>query len=115
MGALIGLFAGGMFSGATYDATLHAVFLGFVFAMVFGHAPIILPSVTRFAVPYHPVFYLHLALLHLSLILRLAGDLLSHPAWRSAGGLLNAITLLVFVLNTLGAVIRGAWAKPGVA
>jgi len=29
--------------------------------------------------------------------------------------LLNAITLLVFVLNTLGAVIRGARAKPGVA
>lgn len=114
-GALIGLFAGGMFSGAAYDATLHAVFLGFVFAMVFGHAPIILPSVTRFAVPYHPVFYLHLALLHLSLILRLAGDLLSEPEWRSAGGLLNAITLLVFVLNTLGAVIRGARAKPDIA
>ena len=105
--ALIGLFAGGMFSAAAYDATLHAVFLGFVFAMVFGHAPIILPSVTRFAVPYHPVFYLHLALLHLSLLLRVAGDLLGHPAWRSAGGMLNAITLLVFVLNTLGAVIRG--------
>lgn len=106
-GAIIGLFADGMFSGAAYDATLHAVFLGFVFAMVFGHAPIILPSVTRFAVPYHPVFYLHLALLHLSLLLRVAGDLLAHPAWRSAGGMLNAITLLVFVLNTLGAVIRG--------
>lgn len=112
-GALIGLFAGGMFSGAAYDATLHAVFLGFVFAMVFGHAPIILPSVARFAVPYHPVFYLHLALLHLSLIVRLAGDLMSHPAWRSVGGLLNAITLLVFVLNTLGAVIRGARVKSG--
>lgn len=106
-GALIGLFAGGMFSGAAYDATLHAVFLGFVFAMVFGHAPIILPSVTRFPVPYHPVFYLHLALLHLSLILRLAGDLWGHPEWRSAGGLLNAVTLLVFVLSTLTAVIRG--------
>lgn len=115
VGALIGLFSGGMFSGAAYDATLHAVFLGFVFAMVFGHAPIILPSVTRFAVPYHPVFYLHLVMLHLSLTLRLAGDLLGHYEWRSAGGLINALTLLVFVLNTLGAVIRGARTKPRVA
>ncbi len=114
-GALIGLFAGGMFGGATYDATLHAVFLGFVFAMVFGHAPIILPSVTRFAVPYHPVFYLHLALLHLSLIVRLAGDLFSRPEWRSAGGLLNAITVLVFVLSTVGSVIRGRRAKAAIA
>lgn len=113
-GALIGLFAGGMFSGAAYDATLHAVFLGFVFAMVFGHAPIILPSVTRFAVPYHPVFYLHLVLLHVSLILRLAGDLLNYPEWRSAGGLINAFTLLVFVLNTIGGVIRGVRIKPRV-
>ncbi len=110
-GALIGLSAGGMFGGAAYDATLHAVFLGFVFAMVFGHAPIILPSVTRFAVPYHPVFYLHLTLLHLSLILRLAGDLLGHPEWRSAGGLLNAIAVLVFVLNTIGSAIRGMQIK----
>lgn len=114
-GALIGLLAGGMFSGASYDATLHAVFLGFVFAMVFGHAPIIFPSVTRFEVPYHPAFYLHLGLLHLSLALRLAGDLLGHPDWRSAGALLNAITVLVFVLNTIGAVIRGARARAGVA
>ncbi len=28
-----------------YDAALHAVFLGFVFSMVFGHAPIIVPAV----------------------------------------------------------------------
>ena len=38
--------------------------LGFVFSMVFGHAPIIFPAVLRVAVPYHPVFYVPLALLH---------------------------------------------------
>lgn len=110
-GALIGLFAGGMFGGNAYDATLHAVFLGFVFSMVFGHAPIILPSVTRFPLPYHPVFYLHLVLLHLSLLLRLAGDLLGNPAWRSTGGLLNATAVLLFVLITVGSVLRGTWGK----
>lgn len=111
-GALIGLLSGGMFTGPTYDATLHAVFLGFVFSMVFGHAPIILPAVTRFAVAYHPAFYAHLLLLHVSLALRLAGDLSGNTELRSLGGLLNAITLLVFVLNTVGGVVRGLRARP---
>jgi hypothetical protein len=30
-----------------YDITLHAVFLGFVFAMIFAHAPVIFPLVFR--------------------------------------------------------------------
>ncbi|HMA32118.1 MAG TPA: hypothetical protein VKT00_09925, partial [Casimicrobiaceae bacterium] len=35
---------GGLHAGsAGYDAALHAVLLGFVFSMVFGHAPIIVP------------------------------------------------------------------------
>jgi len=113
-GALIGLLSGGMFTGPTYDATLHAVFLGFVFSMVFGHAPIILPAVTRFAVAYHPVFYAHLVLLHLSLALRLTGDLSGNTELRALGGLLNAVTLLVFVLNTIGGVVRGLHAQPKV-
>ena len=81
--------------------------LGFVFSMVFGHAPIIFPAVLRVAVPYHPVFYVPLALLHLSLALRLAGDLAVQPDWRSMGGALNAVALLAFILNTIAAVIRG--------
>jgi hypothetical protein len=35
-----------------------------------GHAPIIFPAVLRVAVPYHPSFYLPLALLHLSLLVK---------------------------------------------
>ena len=35
--------------------------LGFVFSMVFGHAPIVLPAVARLRLPYHPVLYLPLA------------------------------------------------------
>lgn len=110
--AAIALASGGLFTGPAYDATLHAVFLGFVFSMVFGHAPIILPAVTHFAVRYHPLFYLHLALLHASLALRLAGDLAGVAEWRALGGLLNAVTLLVFVLNTIAGVIRGRRAFP---
>jgi len=53
-----------------YDAALHAIFVGFVFSMVFGHAPVILPAVLRVKLPYHPVLYAPLALLHASLLVR---------------------------------------------
>lgn len=101
------LAAGLMPGSAAYDAALHALMLGFVFSMVFGHAPIIFPAVLRVAVPYHPVFYAPLALLHLSLVVRLAGDLAAVPDWRSLGGALNAVALLAFILNTIAAVVRG--------
>ncbi len=61
---------------AAYGAALHALTLGFVFSMVFGHAAIIFPAVLRVAVPYHPTFYVPLALLHVSLLVRVAGDVL---------------------------------------
>ncbi len=108
-GAII-LGAGGFVPGSfSYDAALHALMLGFVFSMVFGHAPIIFPAVARIAVPYHPGFYLPLILLHLSLAVRIGGDLAALPAWRSAGGALNAAALLAFILGTAGAAGHQAW------
>ncbi len=102
------LLSGGLgFGGAAYDAALHAVLLGFVFSMVFGHAPIILPAVLRVAVPYASYFYAPLALLHASLFIRVAGDWIGLPDWRAWGGALNGLALLAFVLGTIGAVIRG--------
>jgi hypothetical protein len=89
------------------DAALHAVLLGFVFSMVFGHAPIIFPAVVKLAVPYAPAFYAHLALLHAGLAVRVIGDLAVMPAWRETGAALNAAALALFLLNTIGAVIRG--------
>ena len=106
------MLAAGLAPGsAAYDAALHALMLGFVFSMVFGHAPIIFPAVLRVAVPYHPLFYAPLALLHLSLAVRLAGDLAGLADWRSLGGLLNALALAAFILNTIAAVIRGKFSR----
>ena len=112
-GALVGLATRGMFFGGGYDTTLHSVFLGFVFAMIFGHAPIIFPAVTRFNIPYHPVFYLHLLLLHASLAMRVAGDLGGWVELRRMGALGNALVLLLFIINTVAAVIRGRRVVPG--
>ncbi len=114
VGALI-LLAGGILSefGAR-DAGLHAILLGFVFSMVFGHAPIIFPAVTRAAMPYHWSFYVPLALLQLSLATRIAGDFSEIAALRRFGGAGNALALLLFVLGTIAAVVRGKLLARGV-
>jgi hypothetical protein len=43
------LFAQFFSTGPYYDAMLHAIFLGFVFSMIFADAPIILPTITGVA------------------------------------------------------------------
>lgn len=103
----ITLIAAGSLTGVTYDVVLHSILIGFVFSMVFGHAPIIFPAVVRVRMPYHWTFYLPLLALHASLLVRLAGDGLAFPDLRSLGGLLNAVALALFVLSTVSSVIRG--------
>lgn len=90
------------------DAALHAVFLGFVFSMVFGHAPIIVPALFRVPLPYYSWFYAPLALLHATLALRVGSDLLALPAARAIGGAGNAAALALFIASMLTAVLRGA-------
>lgn len=108
LGALIALgdarFAPGR---SAYDAALHAWFLGFVFSMVFGHAPMIAPALLRVALPYHAAFYLPLALLHATLAARVAGGLLVLPPWRDAGAAGNAAALALFIATMIGAGISG--------
>lgn len=111
-GGLLGLAFGGVTAGFQYDAILHAIYVGFVMAMIFAHAPIIFPAVLGKAVPYHPIFYSHLIVLHLSLILRVVGDLTLWLPGRQWGGLLNAVAILLFVVNTVLAIRRGMAASP---
>jgi len=85
---------------APADAVLHALFVGFVFSMVFGHAPVILPAVLRVRLPYHPVLYLPLALLHLSVALRLSGASVG-------GGWGNAAAIALFILTSATLAVRG--------
>src|SRR5262245_49248428 len=96
-GVLTWRFAG-ILAGPYYDAMLHAVFVGFVFAMIFAHAPMILPAILGQATsPYQPTLYGPLLLLHASLLLRVSGDLLGWWPGRQWGGLLNALAVLLFV------------------
>ena len=109
--AFAGLFVlwfGPTEAGPLYDAYLHAIFVGFIFAMIFGHAPLIFPAILSRQANYHPALYLPLILLHISLILRLVRDLALTPAMRRWGGLLNGVTILVYLAATALMIIRSA-------
>lgn len=108
VGALVALVADSVAPGSpVYDAFVHAVLLGFVFSMVLGHAPIVFPAVLRVRMPYHPLFYLPVAVLHGSVAARLAGDALGNGPLRGMGGLLNAGALVLFVATMASAAWRG--------
>ena len=101
-GGLLWLWYGGAFTaGPVYDAMLHSILLGFIFSMIFGHAPVIIPAVLRISVPYRPLFYVHLILLHASLITRVVGDLTAQQLLRRWGGLFNVVAVLLFLVATL--------------
>lgn len=107
IGGALWVIYGGVVAGPIYDAILHCVFLGFVFAMIFGHAPLIFPSVLGRPMAYLSIFYAPLIALHISLSIRLIGDLVNHVGLRQWGGLLNGITLLLFLGFTIFALYRG--------
>ncbi len=91
------IFFGSESAGPIYDLMLHSVFVGFVFGMVFGHAPIIFPAVLGLDIRYNSLFYLPLGLLHASLLLRAVGSLAGLIWLRQWGGLLNAVAILAFL------------------
>lgn len=104
-GGLLWLFFAPFFhAGPYYDAMVHSIFLGFVFSMIFAHAPIILPSIAGLTMPFRKLFYLHAALLHLSLLLRVTGGMAGSLPILRWGGVLNALAVLLFLLNNLLAV-----------
>jgi hypothetical protein len=88
------------------DLALHALGLGFVFSMVMGHAPVILPAVARVKLLFGPWFYGPLALLHGSLALRLLGGLAS-PDLLGIGASFNALALALFALTVAASAV--AW------
>lgn len=102
---IIATFAGAVYAGPIYDALLHTIFVGFVFTMIFGHAPIVIPALLNLKVPLSGAHYAPLAALHLSLLLRVTGDLTGMGDLRRWGGLLNAVAILAF----LGVMAVSAW------
>lgn len=92
-----------------YDAVLHSVFLGFAFSMIFAHAPIIFPALTGRSWPYSPLFYLPLAALQATVLLRVAADLGKEFRTWPWAGLGNVTAVLLFFVIALG--VRAGWLR----
>lgn len=88
------------------DMALHALGLGFVASMMMAHAPVILPALTRVRLRFAAVFYLPLAALHASLVVRI-GFGATDPFVRGIGAALNATALVLFVATIVASAM--AW------
>jgi hypothetical protein len=77
----------------SYDAGVHAITIGFVLSMIFGHAAIILPAVTGLRVRYTAAVYVPLGLLHLSVLVRVGANLFEWVGLRTVSGPVTAIAL----------------------
>ncbi|GIL18763.1 MAG: hypothetical protein BroJett040_25140 [Oligoflexia bacterium] len=95
-------------AGPIYDAVLHSMFLGFVFSMIYGHAPMIFPAILGIRIPFMNAFYVHFGLLQVSLLFRVMADLLNHPQLRMWTSMVNAISLLLFFAVTIFSAYSGS-------
>lgn len=89
-----------------WDAALHAVFVGFVFSMVFGHVHMVAPAVLGISVPYRRWFAIHLVALHLSLVARAVGGFVADATLRRWGAIGNAAAILLFIAATVVSVVK---------
>jgi hypothetical protein len=106
VGGAVWLLAGNLGARVPiYDAALHAVFLGFVMSMIFGHAPVIVPAVLQVRLPFRSWFYGHVGLLHASLLARvILGDWLGSVLWWRVGGVGTELAVLGFLAASVIAV-----------
>lgn len=92
---------------AAYDTVIHATFLGFAISMVMAHAPVILPAVLTVRLPYRPVLWAPLAVLHTGLLVRVTGNMLGggDPLAYQVGSVLTIIAVLLLVLTAVYLVV----------
>jgi hypothetical protein len=90
-----------------YDMMLHAVLIGFVLSMVFGHALIILPAVARLRISYSSLLYVPLAILHASLAMRMIGDLGEWNLLRQWSGVATVLAIATFAAGLVWGAMAG--------
>lgn len=105
VGALLGLY-GVLSPGPLPAAGLHAVLLGFVLAMVFGHAPIMLPALLRLRPVYSAWARVPLWLLAASLLLRLGASPSGDLSALALAGIGHALAIVLFGAVMVAAVRR---------
>jgi hypothetical protein len=111
---LLNLYFGDLSASSFYDAMFYSIFLGFVFSMIFGQSPMVLQTVLGLPLKFMRLFYLHLGLLHASLLLRIGSDMFSWAPGVQWGGLFNELAILLF-LGVMLSAIRKAFLKAELA
>ncbi len=91
---------------APYDIAIHGTFLGFGVSMVMAHAPIIFPAVIGRPLPYRRAFWVPLVALHVGLVLRVVGDLAGLDLLWRTGGIVNVVSILLFVITAAASALR---------
>lgn len=88
---------------AAYDTVVHATFLGFAISMVMAHAPVILPAVLSTKLPYRPILWAPLAVLHTGLLVRVSGNLLGggSPVPYQTGSVLTILAVLLLAVTAV--------------
>jgi hypothetical protein len=86
------------------DVALHALGLGFIFSMIMGHGPVILPAIARVKLQFGAFFYVPLLALHLSLAVRLGWGAVDAQQ-RAAGAISNGLSIALFAATVVGAVV----------
>ena len=90
-----------------HDALVHALFLGFVLSWLMGHAPSFVPALVGSGPVDLPIRYLPLALLQLSVALRIGADLAGSYPWREIALHGNVMALFAFAFIEFVAARRG--------
>ena len=106
LGVSGGLIAFGSDLDLAYDLQLHTVFLGFVLSMLMAHALIILPAVLGIHLTFSKSLYLPLALLHVSLLLRVLGSTIAPSELRLFSGPVTVASLAAFAILVTWAELR---------
>ncbi|MFC3414314.1 hypothetical protein [Algoriphagus hitonicola] len=92
-----------------YDLLLHSFFLGFVFSMIWAHAPIIFPLIFGFKEsPFHSILWIPWAIFQVSLIGRFLSSWMFRIDERRGFAVVNGFSILV-IFMTMAAIVL--WKK----
>lgn len=100
------MWIGGATAGPRFGAAWHAVLLGFVFSMIFAHAPVVLRALADVRVRFHAALYAAPILLSATLALRIWGNFAVDPTLRHLGGLGNAAAIALFAATVVARLER---------
>lgn len=83
------------------DMALHALAIGFILTMVIAHVCMIVPSVIRRPLPFHPLLWVAWGFMQAGLLIRLLGTIrLFTPMWK-VGNALNVVGMLAMMMTVV--------------